>query len=54
MLSSGAIAPITNMLDSDGDDTEHCSEAVVVIVMAPHGVWITATVADYDFSRRAH
>ncbi|MTH96410.1 hypothetical protein [Roseibium sp. RKSG952] len=48
-LEDGSHAPITNMFDCDGDETDDPEHAFSVVAQLPDGRWLTQEVIPDDF-----
>lgn len=48
LLDSGVVAPITNMIDVDGDETDDPAEYFVAIVHLPCGMWACCYLCEFE------
>ncbi|UXS24200.1 hypothetical protein [Agrobacterium tumefaciens] len=53
VTDDGIVCEITNMFDSDGDETDDFNSAVVGIVRVGDDEWFTVVFEDYE-EARAH
>ena len=48
LASDGRECPVTNLLDSDGDETEDTEAAVTAVVHYADDKWFTILLSEYD------
>lgn len=46
-LDDGTVFTITNLLDSDGDETDDEDDAVAAVGQLPNGLWVSFDLRDF-------